>query len=70
MPTTTSTLEERLTEVEKKLDALLTNDSQTAKPPPWWESIAGTFANNADYDEAMKLGKAYRESLRPKDAAQ
>jgi hypothetical protein len=49
MPTTTSTLEERLTEVE---------------------SIAGTFANNADYDEAMKLGKAYRESLRPKDAAQ
>ena len=70
MPTTTSTLEERLTEVEKKLDALLTQKSQTTKSIPWWESIAGTFANTPDYDEAMKLGKDYRESLRPKDAPQ
>ncbi|WP_395144687.1 hypothetical protein [Armatimonas sp.] len=60
------TIEERLTEVEKKLASLL---GQTVREPehkimPWWESISGTFANSPDYDEAMRLGKAYRESLR------
>ena len=32
---------------------------------PWWEKIAGTFANQSAYDEAMKLGQEYRASLRP-----
>ena len=31
---------------------------------PWWEKIAGTFAENPAYDEAMKLGREYRESER------
>lgn len=30
---------------------------------PWWEQIAGTFANNLVYDEAMRLGQEYRNSL-------
>jgi hypothetical protein len=25
----------------------------------WWEKIAGTFAENSAYDEAMKLGREY-----------
>ena len=29
---------------------------------PWWEQIAGTFADDAAYDEAMRLGREYRES--------
>lgn len=33
---------------------------------PWWEVISGTFANDPTYDEAMALGRAYRESQRPK----
>jgi hypothetical protein len=32
---------------------------------PWWEQVAGTFANSSAYDEAMKLGSEYRDSLRP-----
>ena len=31
----------------------------------WWEKISGTFANNQAFDEAMELGRKYRESLRP-----
>ena len=31
---------------------------------PWWENIVGTFANDPTYDEAMKLGREYRDSLR------
>jgi len=32
---------------------------------PWWEKISGTFANNQAFDEAMELGRKYRQSLRP-----
>lgn len=28
----------------------------------WWEKIAGTFSDSEVYDEAMKLGREYRES--------
>lgn len=29
---------------------------------PWWEQRAGTFADDPIYDEAMRLGREYRES--------
>lgn len=35
---------------------------------PWWEKIVGTFADDPDFLEAMRLGREYRESLRPKPA--
>ena len=31
----------------------------------WWEEIAGSVSDDPSYDEAMKLGKEYRESFRP-----
>ena len=36
------------------------------KQAPWWELVAGKFANDPIYDEAMRLGREYRESQRPK----
>jgi hypothetical protein len=33
---------------------------------PWWQKVSGTFADNPAFDEAMKLGREYRESLRIK----
>ncbi len=33
---------------------------------PWWKGIAGGFANDPIFVEAMKLGQQYRRSLRPK----
>ena len=62
-------VEERLTTVEKELvqikQQLATDKPET--PLPWWEQIFGTFANSEAYDDAMRLGREYRESLRPKD---
>ena len=43
----------------KKFTALETSQ-------PWWEQIVGTFENDRIYDEAMKRGRHYRQSLRPK----
>ncbi len=41
-------------------------DASANERTPWWEQIAGTFANDPIYEEAMRLGREYRKSLRPK----
>jgi hypothetical protein len=63
------TLEERMAAVEQELAQLKQQLQAEAhsSPLPWWEKIAGTFADSEHYDEAMRLGREYRESLRPKD---
>lgn len=69
----TAQLEERLMALETEVAQLKSRLADSAKPNeeatddlPWWEKIAGRFANDPIYDEAMALGRAYRESLRPK----
>lgn len=37
----------------------------SASVTPWWEKISGTFANDPASDEAIELGRKYRQSLRP-----
>jgi hypothetical protein len=46
--------------------AFIKNQLKIAPPmtKPWWEKIVGTFVNNPAYDEAMQLGREYRESQR------
>ena len=34
---------------------------------PWWEQIGGTFQNDPVFEEVVRLGREYRESLRPSD---
>ena len=34
---------------------------------PWWQKISGSFANDPEFDEAMRLGREWRESFRPKE---
>ena len=62
-------LEERVAALESEVARL--KEQLTAENPqavaPWWERIYGSFAGSPEYEEAMRLGRAYRESLRPKD---
>jgi peptidoglycan hydrolase CwlO-like protein len=60
---TVSSLE---TEVAKLKESV---NKAAADELPWWEERWGLFANDPDYDAAMELGRKYRESLRPKVAA-
>jgi hypothetical protein len=55
-------LEVEVSQLKRRLDTAL----QPAKP--WWQEIYGTFADDPLYEEAMRLGRKYRESLRPKRA--
>ncbi len=57
-------LEKRVSELEAEVARLKTGSQQDNRP--WWEKIYGTFANDPHYEEAMELGRKYRESFRPK----
>ena len=62
-------LEERVALLEAEVDRLKRTIVNNSAPQPWWEKITGTFSDNPDYDEAMKLGREYRESLRSETEA-
>jgi hypothetical protein len=60
----TETLEKRLTAVEEELATL--KKQLNGRRRPAWENIFGTFADSEGFEEAVRLGREYRESLRPK----
>ncbi len=60
-------LEERVAVLEAEVALLKAKVAgQAGAGIPWWKQIKGSFANDPAFLEAMRLGRAYRESLRPK----
>ncbi len=57
-------LEQRVNRLETEVSSLKNQLNQLTSSTPWWEKVSGTFANNSVYDEAMQMGKEYRESLK------
>lgn len=58
-------IEERVTILESEVSQLKRVMASPRRPQKrWWREIAGTFANNPDFEEAMRLGREYRESQR------
>lgn len=64
-------LEARVVELETKVEKLQ-QAVGVAVPTaqPWWEPIVGAFADDPAFEEAMRLGREYRESLRPETIKQ
>ncbi len=64
---TTAELAKRLAALEKTVEEL---KSQVTRFGPlsrrWWAESAGRFAGDAVFDEIVRLGREYRESLRPR----
>jgi hypothetical protein len=59
-------LETRVAELEKtvaELKAQLANGKTEQRH--WWHEDAGRFANDPVFDEIVRLGKEYRDSLHP-----
>jgi hypothetical protein len=64
-------LEETLSQrLEKLEDAVAQLKRQVSSVPTsvetaWWKKIVGVYQNDPEFEEAMRLGREYRESLRP-----
>ena len=59
----TSTLEERVAILEQKIETL----APTSPKPAWWKKLVGVYKGDPEFTEAERLGREYRESLRPKE---
>jgi hypothetical protein len=62
---TTQQLEARLATLEQEMaqvKQMLTPAGQSPAIQPWWEKIAGSFADDPDFDEAERLGREWRKS--------
>lgn len=51
-----ATLEKELAKVKQMLD------ESSERKQPWWSKIAGSFENDPDFDEAVRLGQEWRKS--------
>lgn len=57
--------EQRMSELEKEVASLRKQVDVLSGSGPWWERIAGSFANDAVYEQAMRLGRQYRREDKP-----
>jgi len=63
---TLAELEARLVALEKAVADLKEQAAKNANPTgPWWKTEAGRFANDPGFEEMVRLGREYRESLHP-----
>ena len=58
-------LESRVAALEVEV-ARLRQDVECQPSPHSWRLMIGAFANDPIYEEAMRLGRRYRESQKPK----
>lgn len=63
---TVAQLEKRVAALEKAVEELKAQVGKTQEPSgPWWITDAGRYANDPLFDEMVRLGREYRESLDP-----
>ncbi len=63
------TLEERVAALEAELAQLRTQQMGEAavKEVPWWKKIVGVFQDDPAFEEAVRLGREWREAQRSQD---
>jgi hypothetical protein len=59
-----STIEQRLTAVEQQLADLKRRLPLRPDGKSWVEQIAGTFKDDPDFDEIVRLGREFRKSVK------
>lgn len=57
----TTEIEIRVSALESEIAMLKEKLAKIEKTPTaWWQMISGAFADDADFEEAMRLGREYR----------
>jgi len=63
---TLAQVEKRLTVLEQELREFKRQSASPRRTGQWYVDNAGKFENDPVYKEIVRLGRKYRESLRPK----
>ena len=61
----TSTLEQRLAHVEKDVNDLKSEVVRLRSKRDWIDQITGTFKDDPQFDEILRLGREIRQAERP-----
>ena len=61
------TIEERVEKLESELEALKAEKLKNGKGGDWLDTIIGSFENDPEFDEIVRLGKEFRHEDRPRD---
>ncbi len=61
------TIEERVEKLELELEALKAGALKNAKDDDWLDTMIGSFEDDLEFDEIVRLGKEFRREDRPKD---
>ena len=61
-------IEQRVAALEAEMARLRERLEKAVPKGDWLDDIYGVFDNDPIYEEAMRLGREYRQSLRPKAA--
>lgn len=61
---TASTIEQRISVIENELAEIKARLAPAVAHP--WDAVFGALADSEGFEEAVRLGRNYRESLRPK----
>ena len=64
----TRPLKNRVEALEAEVALLKAKLERGPSTKPWWEQIWGSFAGDPAFQEAMRLGRQYREAQRPKSS--
>jgi len=67
---TLAQLSKRLEMLEQEVERLkLDRQSEPDPYRPWWREFAGRFADDSEFEEIVRLGREYRESLLPTNSS-
>ena len=62
----TGKLEKRVVSLEAEVAQLKRQTATVSMDSPWWNRIRGRYRDDSAYDEAMKLGRDFRNTA-PRD---
>src|SRR5712691_1907812 len=58
---------DRIARLEEQVSRLSQQEAAASPESAWWKQIVGVILDDPEFEAAMRLGRAYRESLRPRD---
>jgi|GEM_PF-688875 hypothetical protein len=61
-------IEQRLTRVEKELELLKARTESDGLKSGWVSQVTGSFKDDPEFDEILRLGKEIRDSDQPGDS--